>query len=377
MSFFLLLTAVLFLYFLWRLLKLVHFYFREYYVLWNIAMGGASERRALSAKMRLHVYVCKTELLDEVSVNELYSFLVKMMDSDVSIEAFHHSVLLSYKFAIIARDRKDGSLRGVTLMGIDRKELNGVKFTLIKLGLSFFQNYYRGGPLLYYVFAYHVLKELALHPLTPLYVIGKAFSHKSYSILCNNIARSYPRYDMVTTDFIKSLLNDFGMGVKSPSEEYDPETFVLKRERTSMKHGVAVLQPEDLKDPHIKFFVERNPGWVKGHQLMATGEVRWSDLINILWYSVARAIRARREGSARKPRKQSTFSRRYSFQCEKTTRYATVYSEMDMGGGRNDHHVTTYHTAAQEAGEKEEEISGPRPQRTFSSVLSYDIYNDL
>lgn len=369
-SFFQALTAALFLYFLWRLLKLVHFYFREYYVLWNIAVGGSSGRRALSAKMRLHVYVCKTELLDEVSVNELYSFLVKMMDSDVTIEAFHHSVLLSYKFAIFARDRKDGSLRGVTLMGIDHKELNGVKFTLIKLGLSFFQNYYRGGPLLYYVFAYHVMKELILHPLTPLYVIGKAFSYKSYLIMCNSIAHSYPRYDRKTTDFVRSLLNDYGMSVKSPNEEYDPETFVLRRERTSMKDGVAVLQPEDLENAHVKFFVERNPGWVKGHQLMATGEVRWSDVFNIVWYSVARAIRARREaGGARKQRKQSKLSRRYSFQCEKATRYATVYSEMDIGGGRNDHQVVV-----QEDGE---DMSGPRLQRTISSVHSYDIYNDL
>jgi hypothetical protein len=364
------------LYFSWKLLRFIHFYFREYYTLWNIAMGGTSGRRAGSAKMRLQVYICKTELLDEVSVNELYSFLIKMLNTEVTIKHFHHSVLLSYKYAIMAREKKDGSLRGVTLLGVDRKELNGVKFTLIRLGLSFFENYYRGGPLLYYVFAYHIMKEMILHPLTPLFVIGKAFSYKSYLILCKTISRAYPKYNTETTDFARSLLNNYGMSVKFPGEEYDPETFVLKREKTAIKKGVAVLQPDDLKDPHIKFFVDRNPGWVKGHQLLSTGEIRWIDFFNVLRRSVGRAIRGRR-GEGTRPRKQKTFDRRYSFQSEMATRYATVYSEMDIGGDKTDHHVTYHKTEADKEVESESEVSPPRVQRALSNINSYDIYEDL
>lgn len=363
-------VAIIALYLLWRLLKLVNFYFREYYVLWNIATGGRADRRTMSAKIRLHVYVCKTDLMDEVSVNELYSFLIKMMDSDVSIKEFH-SVLLSYSYAVVCRERKDGSLRGIMLMGVDHNELNGAKYTLIRLGLCFFQNYYRGGPLLYYIVAYHIIKELLLHPFTPLYIIGKAFSYKSYMVICNTLSRCYPRCDLETTEFARSIINEYGKKAKSLNEVYDADKFVLRRERTAMKEGVAFLSVDDLKNPHIKFFVEQNPGWVKGHQLVVVGEARWSDLFRMVWRSLMRANRARKEekqGPGVKTRKKRVLNRRYSFQNETARRYATVFSEVDFGGNHSNHVADGEGLV----GVNEAEEMSERP-RTFS----YDIYQDL
>ena len=403
MAVFSLVLAAVALYCLWRALRLAFFYFREYFVLWHIATGGRSDKRGMSAKIRLHVYVCRTELLDEVSVNELYGFLVKMMDSDVGIRDFH-SVVLSYNYAIICRERKDGSLRGVMLMGVDRRqEMGGVRYTLIRLGLSFFQNYYRGGPLLYYVMAYHVVKELLLHPLTPLFVVGKIFSYKSYVALCHNIARYYPRHGVATPDFARGVINRYGEAMKTPSEEYDKETFVLKRERTSLKEGVATPSHDDLHDPNIKFFVERNPGWVKGHQMICIGEVRWSDFFRFLWRMLRRAVRARREGAAggdsvsrqrcqqKAAAARRRYSRHYSFQSEEATRFATVYSEMDIGGWRNDHaHDSAANFFVQcpsevsereeeeEEGEGEEKGGGANGTcKRSASLHSYDIYDDL
>ena len=286
------LTLFLLLYVLWRVAKVLHFYFR----LWNIAMGGTSERRRVDANVRLYVYVCKTELLDEVSVNELYNFLIRMIHTDGNIKEFH-SVLLSYKYVVVCRERKDGSMRGVSLLSVDRRELDGMKYTLIRLGLSFFQNYYRGGPLLYYVCAYHVFRELIYHPFTPLYMIGKSFSYKSYLVMCHTLPRVYPRYDVEMTEFARNILNKYGNASKAPNEIYDTDTFVLKREHTHLKEGVAVLNDKHLNDPHIKFFVEHNPGWVRGHQMIVAGEVRWWYLIRAMWRILRRVRRARKKRS--------------------------------------------------------------------------------
>ena len=337
---------------------MLYFYFREYYVLWHIAMGGKN-RAAVNAKIRLHVYVSKTQCMDEVSVNELYSFLIKMMDSEVSIKGFH-SLLRTYKYAIMCRERTDGSLRGVMLMGVDKRELNGLKYTLIRLGLAFFQNYYSGGPLLYYVTAYHILKQLILHPLTPLFVVGKAFSYKSYLLMCNYCSLSYPRYDRETPQFAKEVINEFAKSCKSPSEEYDEETFVLKREKTRIRPGLVEVTEKELKNPNIKFFVERNPGWAKGHQLMLLGEFRWQDFGRMVWKSVMRAVRARRGPD--RPKKRQRLTRLYSYQNEEFRRYSTTYSEMDVVGGRNDH-----------VAEDDTENSGIYTEELYS----YDIYKDL
>ena len=348
------LTA-LFLYFTWRLLKLLHFYFREYYIFWNVAMGGGMSG---SKRMKLHMYICKTELLDEVSVNELYTFLRKMIDADITVKDFHHSVLLSYDSVVIARERKDGSLRGMALVGIDRKEINGVKFTLFRNGLNFFQNFYRGGPFLYYAYIYYILKELVLHPFTPLYVVGKAFSYKSYLHLCNAVS-CYPRHDSETPDFARQILNDFGESVKVPHETYDRDTFVLKREFSSLKTGIATVRPEDLNNPHIKFFVERNPGWARGHQLLMLGVLSWSDFFSVAWKALMKS-------KVKKPRKKPLL-KRFTFQSEEAARYTTIYSEMDIGGVRNDHQVIL----------EDSDENVPKLLRTVSNLHSYDVYDDL
>lgn len=327
-----LITVAVVVYVSWRLLKLLFHYFREYFVLWAIVRGGGRKGAAMDRKVRLYVFMTETEYLDEVSVNELYTFLLKMLDAkDASIKDFH-SLLRTYTYAVICRDRTDGSLRGVGLAGIDRRDLNGYKYTTIRVGLSFFQNYYQGGPILYYMIAYLLLKELILHPLTPLYTVGKAFTYKSYMLNCHAFPYGYPRYDKETPQFAKEIINEFARSIMTPSEEYDEDTFVLKRERSHVKTGVVEVSDKDLENPHIKFFVERNPGWTKGHQLIVLGQVRWIDILGIVWKSLVRS----RPG-ANRPKKKKLLTRLHSYQNDEFRRYSTVYSEIDGSGERVDH----------------------------------------
>jgi len=325
---YLLLTC--FLFFSYQALKSAYVLFREYFILWNVAVGARSDRRQISTKIRLHAYVCKTELLDEVSVNELYSFARGMIRSDFTIQDFH-GTLLSYKYAIVCRERMDGSLRGMMLLGIERKAKDGQNYTLVRLGLSLFLNYYRGGPLLYYVTAYHILKELVQRPHTPLYVAGKAFSYKSYLVLANTFNEYYPRYNVPTPDFEKSIIDDFGRGVATSSEVYDAERGVLCREHSVIKEHIASITSEERENPHIKFFEEQNPGWVKGHQLCVVAKVTWYDLICVLLKAAKRAYSASK-GVESKGKRSSKYSRQFSFQSESARKYAVKCLEMDAAG---------------------------------------------
>ena len=272
------------LYCLWRLLNGVHFYFREYYMLWNIAFGRI--KAVGKCNSNLHMYMTETDDLDEVSVKEFYGFYKEMCDSTFTISEFR-TYLQSFKHAVICRERKDGSLRGTLVIGLDKKEENGYKYTLLRLGLAMFRKDYTGGPLLYYAIAYHILKELLLHPFTPLYIIGKSVTYKSYLVMCRNIRNSYPRYDNKETPaFVKKVINDFAMTTKPPSAIYNPETFVIKQEIERIKPGVVEFSKKELNDPHIKFFVERVPGWVKGHRMVTMGQICWQDLMQMMWKRV-------------------------------------------------------------------------------------------
>ena len=277
------LLLVAFLYVFYRVWQGFCRIFGEYFVLWNVVAGARQD----NARVRLHAYVCKTNLLDEVSVNELYRFLTGMLVTEVTINQFH-KLLLSYDYAITCRKCKDGSLRGVFFLDISPREQDGQSYTLIRLGLSFFEKSYSGGPLMYYVVAYHILIQFLRHPWTPLYLTGKAFSYKGYLAMINSVKQLYPRFNVKTPPFIKKIIDSYALSVKHANEEYDSETCVLKRELSCIKESVAPISHADLSNPHIQFFSHQNPGWYKGHQLIMVARVTWSDLLCILLKAIGR-----------------------------------------------------------------------------------------
>jgi len=61
--------------------------------------------------------------------------------------------------------------------------------------------------------------------------------------------------------------------------EYDAERGVVRfREATPLKAGVADVTDQRLKDPHVAFFQEINPGHVYGDELVCLTEVAYDNL---------------------------------------------------------------------------------------------------
>ena len=54
--------------------------------------------------------------------------------------------------------------------------------TYLQLGIGYFDKDYTGGPLLSATSLYYCMKQLVLHPFTPLFVRGSTFSYMSYSV---------------------------------------------------------------------------------------------------------------------------------------------------------------------------------------------------
>lgn len=313
---------------LWRVVGVLRFCFREYYVLWAIVTGARQEKRKMDTKMRVYAFLCQTELLDEASVMEQYKFLTTMMDTEVTVQEFH-KLLLSYTYVVLYRERNDGSLRGLMTVGIDRKRQdNGKPYTVLRLGLGFFQINYRGGPYIYLVAVYLFIKELVTHPFTPLYVVGKVFSFKSYCLFSHSLRHCYPRYNLETPEFMKEIINEYGLKVKLPNEIYNTDTFVLARENTILKKNLKDVSKEATEDPDIKFFLERNPGWERGHQLITVALVQWPDVLRIIWKILARAMQRRKVGHRQKP----VFLRRNTFQNESANKYSIHFREIDVSG---------------------------------------------
>ena len=208
-----------------------------------------------------------------------------------------HKVVMQYTHILMCRDRIDGTLRGIMLFGIEHKR----DHTLIKMGTASFKNYYRGSPFARLFPAYLAISELFKHPLTPIYFVGKVYSHRAY-LVGMSLKEFYPVYNRETPEYLKKVFADFAAIVvssKGGRAKYNPETFVIEQEDNYLKENLTALSEQDLQNPHIKFFVERNPGWKKvplchhkenthaqqlhtftqGHCLVMGGCVTWTDLI--------------------------------------------------------------------------------------------------
>ena len=59
--------------------------------------------------------------------------------------------------------------------------------------------------------------------------------------------------------FAHSLIDEEGRKF----ENYIPEKCVSERDGSRLQQYVAPITDEKLKNPHTRFFHERNPGWKK------------------------------------------------------------------------------------------------------------------
>ena len=171
-------------------------------------------------------------------------------------------MIMQYTHVLMCRDRMDGTLRGAMLLGIEHKG----DYTLLKLGVTTFKNYYRGGPLIKIIFASLTLSELFKHPLTPIYVVGNFYSPKSYVIGLSSMKEFHPVYNRETPEQFKKIFAQFAetyVNSKPDRAKFNPETFVIEQDDSHVMENLAVLSEHELQNPHIKFFVERNPGWKK------------------------------------------------------------------------------------------------------------------
>jgi hypothetical protein len=83
----------------------------------------------------------------------------------------------------------------------------------------------------------------------------------------------YPRYDKATPETIKHVMDTFANS-KYPGN-YSSEKGVISFEgqKEYLKRGVGDIRDQKLKDPHVEFFVKKNPFYLIGDELVCLAEL--------------------------------------------------------------------------------------------------------
>ncbi|MCY2950761.1 MAG: hypothetical protein NTU53_02150 [Planctomycetota bacterium] len=97
------------------------------------------------------------------------------------------------------------------------------------------------------------------------FLISKGY--KTYRFLPLFFHEFYPRYDAPTPDWAGRLIH--GLAGHKYAEAYDPAAGIIRggSQKDRLRAGIADLTAERLRDPHVRYFVERNPGYCLGEEL--------------------------------------------------------------------------------------------------------------
>jgi hypothetical protein len=118
----------------------------------------------------------------------------------------------------------------------------------------------------------HVWGRLALSLIdrladSELYWVLLSKGYKTYRFLPLFFREFYPRHDVATPAWAKEVVDALGRH-KYPTA-YDPAGGVVRASpgKDRLRPGVAEVTAERLRDPHVRFFTERNPGHASGDEL--------------------------------------------------------------------------------------------------------------
>jgi hypothetical protein len=109
------------------------------------------------------------------------------------------------------------------------------------------------------------LTLIAENPATQLFWFLISKGYKTYRYLPVFFREFYPRLDTATPGWAMELIDTLA-SYKYPAS-YDPEAGIIRASDCRLRKGIAEITPERLRDPHIRFFAERNPGHIRGDEL--------------------------------------------------------------------------------------------------------------
>lgn len=211
----------------------------------------------------------KSELLSINAITRLErDGMFQLMDEyydHIGHESFEND-LMEKDSALVLRD-KEGILQGFTTIKVFGLNIDGLPVRLVFSGDTIINKHHWGSLELHRSWIRTVYSMVG-GDKGEAYWLLMSKGYKTYRFLPVYFHDFYPRHNKETPVFEKKIIDAFGE-FRQPGH-YDPATGViyLNGEKDFLKKGVADITDKHLKDPHIRFFVKMNPGYLKGDELV-------------------------------------------------------------------------------------------------------------
>ena len=164
-------------------------------------------------------------------------------------------------------DEDTNRLKGFSTQMLLEVEVSGRTVRALFSGDTIVDSDARGERNLFQISGWFVRSLMSAYAGAELYWFLISKGYKTYRFLPLFFHEFYPRYDASTPARFAAVMDALA-GCKFPAT-YDRALGIVKAGSCScrLRPGVADITPDRLRDPHVRFFVERNPRHALGDEL--------------------------------------------------------------------------------------------------------------
>lgn len=190
----------------------------------------------------------------------------------VSREAFEAD-LAEKQWVVLLRDAQVGEIRGFSTLMLLTVEVEGEPIEAVFSGDTIVERDYWGESTLAGVWGAFVLSLAERRPERKLYWFLISKGYRTYKFLPVYFREYHPCVGSATPRFEQQLLS--ALAERKFPGRYDAASGVIRfdGEKDRLAPELAAVPEGRLRDPHIQFFLERNPGYAEGDELACVAEI--------------------------------------------------------------------------------------------------------
>ncbi|CAA9319888.1 MAG: hypothetical protein AVDCRST_MAG68-1896 [uncultured Gemmatimonadetes bacterium] len=183
---------------------------------------------------------------------------------------------------ILLRDRDTGALKGFSTLHLRTLHDLPGRPTVVFSGDTVVDRACWGQKQLQAEWVRVMLRLKLRHPHRPLYWFLISKGYRTYLLLANAFPRAVPRHDRADLPRLRAALDR--VAAERFGGEYDPASsrVLYRTPHERVRDGVAPVDDALLRNPHVRFFVQRNPGHARGEELACLADVRLGDLLRVV-----------------------------------------------------------------------------------------------
>ncbi len=165
----------------------------------------------------------------------------------------------------------DGRLAGFTTLKIFERNWNHHPVLIVYSGDTIVSPEHWGQQNLAFAWLARVGQIKKAHSALPLYWFLLVKGHRTFKYLPVFLRSFFPHWEL-NRDDLKPLADELAR--ERFGAAYNPATGVVEFQTSQghLKEAIAYATPAEMSKPCTRFFFERNPGYLKGHELVCLCE---------------------------------------------------------------------------------------------------------